>query len=212
LGSLYFVKELAENDPASPAGQALNISIRSANKLMNLVNSLLDIARLSTGQALVELQAQRLESVLDAAVEYLLPLAADSEIDLVRQVEPDLPLVLMDEEKINRVLVNLIDNALKYTPRGGRVTVSAGRWTNGAGHSMVRCTVRDTGPGIPPEYRTRIFDRFVQIPNLSGRRRGTGIGLNFCQLAVNAHGGKIWVEGPPDGGCEFSFTLQAVAD
>ena len=212
LGSLYFIEELAENDPASPAEQALTISIRSANKLMNLVNSLLDIARLSTGQALVELQAQRLESVLDTAVEYLLPLAADSEIDLVRQVEPDLPLVLMDEDKINRVLVNLIDNALKYTPRGGRVTVSAQRWAGGAGQSMVRCTVRDTGPGIPPEYRARIFDRFVQIPNLSGRRRGTGIGLNFCQLAVNAHGGTIWVEGAPGGGSEFSFTLQAVAD
>jgi signal transduction histidine kinase len=179
---------------------------------MNLVNSLLDIARLSTGQALVELQAQRLESVLDTAVEYLLPLAADSEIDLVRQIEPDLPLVLMDEDKINRVLANLIDNALKYTPRGGRVTVSAQRWAGGAGQSMVRCTVRDTGPGIPPEYRARIFDRFVQIPNLSGRRRGTGIGLNFCQLAVNAHGGTIWVEGAPGGGGEFSFTLQAVAD
>jgi signal transduction histidine kinase len=190
LGSLYFLEELADNEPDSLAGQALNISIRSANKLMNLVNSLLDIARLSTGQALVELQAQRLESVLDAAVSYLLPLAADSQIDLVKQVEPDLPLVLMDEDKINRVLINLIDNALKFTPRGGQVTVSAERWADGAGHSMVRCVVRDTGPGIPPEYRTRIFDRFVQIANRSGRRRGTGIGLNFCQLAVDAQAEK----------------------
>ncbi len=212
LGSLYFLEELTEHDPDSLAGQALNISIRGANKLMNLVNSLLDIARLSTGQTLVELQTQRLESVLDAAVEYLLPLAVDSEIDLVKHVEPDLPLVLMDEDKINRVLVNLIDNALKYTPRGGQVTVSAERWAGGAGHSMVRCLVRDTGPGIPPEYRTRIFDRFMQITSRSGRRRGSGIGLNFCQLAVEAHGGKIWVDEAPGGGSEFSFTLQAVAD
>jgi signal transduction histidine kinase len=212
LGSLYFLEELVETNPDSPTGQALTISIRSANKLMNLVNSLLDIARLSTGQAPVELQAQHLESVLDAAVEYLRPLALDSEISLIRQVDPDLPLVLIDEDKINRVLINLIDNALKFTPRGGQVVVSAGRWTNGNGLPAVRCVVRDTGPGIPPEYRSRIFDRFVQIANRAGRRRGTGIGLNFCQLAVEAHGGKIWVEDAPGGGSEFSFTLQAVTD
>jgi len=212
LGSLYFLEEITEQDSDSPAGQALTISIRGANKLMDLVNSLLDIARLSTGQALVELQAQHLESVLDAAVDYLLPLALDSDISLSRQIDPDLPLVLIDEDKINRVLVNLIDNALKFTPRGGRVMVSAERWTNGSGYAMVRCIVRDTGPGIPPEYRTRIFDRFVQIASRSGRRRGTGIGLNFCQLAVEAHGGKIWVEDAPGGGSEFSFTLQAVSD
>ncbi len=212
LGSLYFMEELAESDPDSPSGQALTISIRSANKLMNLVNSLLDIARLSTGQTLVELQAQRLEGVLDAAIEYLLPLAIDSEVTLIKDIEPDLPLVLIDEDKINRVLVNLIDNALKFTPRSGLVIVSAERWANNAGHSMVRCVVSDTGPGIPPEYRTRVFDRFVQIADRPGRRRGTGIGLNFCQLAVEAHGGKIWVEDAPGGGSKFSFTLQSVAD
>jgi signal transduction histidine kinase len=212
LGSLYFIEELAETDPDSPAGQALTISIRSANKLMNLVNSLLDIARLSSGQTLVELQAQRLESLLDASIEYLLPLAMDSEITLVKDIEPDLPLVMIDEDKINRVLVNLIDNALKFTPRGGQVTVSAERWISNTGHSMVRCVISDTGPGIPPEYRSRIFDRFVQIAERHGRRRGTGIGLNFCQLAVEAHGGKIWVEDALGGGSEFSFTLQAVVD
>jgi NtrC-family two-component system sensor histidine kinase KinB len=212
LGSLYFIEELAETDPESASGQALNISIRSANKLMDLVNSLLDIARLSSGQTLVELQTQQLESVLDAAIEYLQPLAADSEITLIKNHEPDLPLVLIDEDKINRVLINLIDNALKFTPRGGQVVVSVERWTNNNGHAMVRCLVRDTGPGIPPEYRTRIFDRFVQIADRPGRRRGTGIGLNFCKLAVEAHGGKIWVEDAPGGGSEFSFTLQAVSD
>ena len=76
----------------------------------------------------------------------------------------------------------------------------------------MRCLVRDTGPGIPPEYRTRIFDRFVQITSRPGRRRGTGIGLNFCQLAIEAHGGRIWVEEAPGGGSDFLFTLPAVVD
>ena len=213
LGSLYFIEELIEDqDSTAPTREALSISIRGANKLMNLVNSLLDIARLSSGQALVELHPQRLEMILDAAVEYLLPLAGDGEITLSKIVEPDLPLVLIDEDKINRVIVNLIDNALKFTPRGGHVTVSAERWLNGEDGSYVRCIVRDTGPGIPPEYRSRIFERFVQISNRQGRRRGTGIGLNFCQLAVEAHGGRIWVDEAPGGGSEFSFTVQAVAD
>ena len=77
---------------------------------------------------------------------------------------------------------------------------------------MVRCSVRDTGPGIPPEDRTRIFDRFVQIADRRGRRRGTGIGLNFCRLAVEAHGGQIWVEDASGGGSEFSFTLPAATE
>jgi len=195
-----------------PTREALTISIRGANKLMSLVNSLLDIARLSSGQSLVELHPQRLEAIVDAAVDYLLPLAADSDITLSKIVEPDLPLVLLDEDKINRVIVNLVDNALKFTPRGGQVTASIERWLNSEGGSYVRCIVRDTGPGIPPEYRSRIFERFVQIANRPGRRRGTGIGLNFCQLAIEAHGGRIWVDEAPGGGSEFSFTLQAVAD
>jgi GAF domain-containing protein len=213
LGSLYFIEELIENqDSALPIREALAISIRGANKLLDLVNSLLDIARLSSGQALVELHPQRLEAILDAAVDYLLPLAADSDITLSKIVEPDLPLVLLDEDKINRVIVNLIDNALKFTPRGGQVSARVERWHNGDGASYVRCIVRDTGPGIPPEYRSRIFERFVQIANRPGRRRGTGIGLNFCQLAIEAHGGRIWVDEAPGGGSEFSFSLQAITD
>ena len=75
---------------------------------------------------------------------------------------------------------------------------------------MVCCTVRDTGPGIPPEFRDRVFERFVQVTGQPGRRRGTGLGLSFCKLAVEAHGGKIWVnDGPGGTGSEFSFTLPA---
>jgi signal transduction histidine kinase len=92
------------------------------------------------------------------------------------------------------------------------VTVSVARAANDAEDFMVRCSVRDTGPGIPLEYRTRIFDRFVQIADRPGRRRGSGIGLNFCRLAVEAHGGQIWVDDAPGGGSEFCFTLPAVAD
>ncbi|HZY41170.1 MAG TPA: ATP-binding protein, partial [Anaerolineae bacterium] len=109
---------------------------------------------------------------------------------------------------IGRVLTNLLDNALKFTPAGGQITVLTERWA--ADPAFVRCAVRDTGPGIPPEFRTRIFERFAQLPDQSGRRRGTGLGLSFCHLAVEAHGGQIWVDTAPGGGSEFSFTVKAV--
>jgi len=116
-----------------------------------------------------------------------------------------------DPTRLRQVLGNLQNNALKFTEHGEiQVAINAVPATAGSVH--LRLSVRDTGPGIPPEYRTRIFDRFVQIADRPGRRRGTGIGLNFCRLAVEAHGGQIWVDDAPDGGSEFSFTLPAVAD
>jgi len=104
------------------------------------------------------------------------------------------------------VLTNLVDNALKFTPARGKVTVMAERAPGEEG--FIRCAVRDTGPGIPPEYRERIFDRFVQVQDArTGRRRGTGLGLTFCRLVVEAHGGRIWVESEEGQGSTFYFTL-----
>ena len=212
LGSLYFIEEAMEDtDPDSAFHQALTISIRSANKLINLINSLLDIARLGSGQALVDLQPMQVEPVVDAAVEYLRPLAVDSNITIVKEIESDLPLVLIDEDKIHRVLLNLIDNALKFAPRGSEVRVKLDR-ESANDLPFVRCAIIDQGPGIPAEYRNHIFERFSQVPRSQGRRRGTGIGLNFCRLAVEAHGGKIWIDDTPGGGSTFVFTVKAAAD
>lgn len=99
--------------------------------------------------------------------------------------------------------MNLLDNALKYTPPGGKVTVTA-EWLPS---ETLLFAVSDTGPGIPPEHQARIFDRFVRVPGQ--RTGGTGIGLAFCKLAVEAHGGKIWVESKMGEGATFKFTLPA---
>ncbi len=216
LGSLYILEEIiARSDDSSvsqAAQQALAISIRGSRKLLNLVNSLLDISKMRSGHTMMELRTTRLEPVLDDALEQLQLLAQESQVNIVSQLQPDLWLVSIDVDKITRVFINLIDNALKFTPAGGQITLIAENWQLENDQYFVHCAVRDTGPGIPLEFRARIFDRFMQIADHPGRRRGSGLGLNFCQLAVEAHGGKIWVDDAPGSGSEFSFTLPVATD
>jgi signal transduction histidine kinase len=100
-----------------------------------------------------------------------------------------------------------LDNALKFAPRGSVVRLEvAPVEENGRAH-FVRFTVHDQGPGVPLEERTRIFEKFSQVKGHQGRRRGSGLGLTFCKLVVEAHGGDIWAEEPPDGGSRFVLTL-----
>ncbi|HEY4720760.1 MAG TPA: ATP-binding protein, partial [Anaerolineae bacterium] len=212
LGSLQLLDEMIKpRNPAAPERQALTIATRSTRKLLDLVNSLLDISKLTSGQVMIETAPADLSSVIDLAIERLSSLASESSIIIRKQIAGNLPIVLIDEDKISRVLINLLDNALKYTPTDGRITILAERWpTNDRQRPMVCCTVRDTGPGIPPEFRDSVFERFVQVTGQTGRRRGTGLGLSFCKLAVEAHGGKIWAsDGPGGNGSDFSFTLPA---
>jgi signal transduction histidine kinase len=211
LGGLYLLKDMVTPDqPDSDESQALSISIHSTNKLLNLVNSLLDISKLKSGQALADLRPVSLDALVQSSVTHLIPLAQEIGIVIRQQLASGLPRVLADEDKLGRVLTNLLDNALKFTPANGQIGVLAERWS--ANPAYVRCAVRDTGPGVPPEFRTRIFERFVQLPDQAGRRRGTGLGLSFCRLAIEAHGGQIWVDDAPDGGSEFSFTVKAVEE
>jgi signal transduction histidine kinase len=122
-------------------------------------------------------------------------------------VDAALPHVSVDNGLITRVFYNLIDNALKFTPESGLITIEA--QTN---ENELLVTITDTGPGIPLKYREDVFRRFSQVPNQRGRRRGTGLGLTFCKLAVEAHGGRIWVESGPAGvGARFQFTLPLAA-
>ena len=99
-------------------------------------------------------------------------------------------------------MANLLDNALKFTSTGGQVDLSVEATEN-----EVSITVADTGPGVPEEFRDKIFKRFVQVPGVAGRRRGTGLGLTFSHMAIVAHGGKIWVEENPGGGSAFRIQL-----
>jgi signal transduction histidine kinase len=138
----------------------------------------------------------------------LSPLAQELEVTLTTDIGDETPALDTDADKIERVLQNLVDNALKFCPSNGKVTIRAHQPQPDAdGERFVRIDVTDSGPGIPDEYKTRLFDRYAQMKGRRGKRRGSGLGLTFCRMVVEAHGGRIWIEDNPGGGSIFAFTL-----
>ncbi len=207
---LVFIRDRGRPDGKQSAliGQAVDLALRAANKLLAMVNTLLDIAKMQTGELELKRRPVSAAGLVAEVLAELGPLATELNIPLINAVGPDLPPVDADREKLGRVLTNLVDNALKYSPPGQPVTVRAEPHEGGA---QLRFAVLDAGPGIPDDYRARIFERFVQVRGREGRRRGTGLGLSFCKLTIEAHGGAIWVDNRPEGGSAFTFTLP-VAD
>lgn len=211
INSLAMVDELLAQEQLDGdiLREVIGIAAQSSQNMLRLVESLLDIARLEQRRVALNLSACPLQDVIDDACASVLSLAVDADIALDTDVAGDVPPVWIDQEQIQRVLVNLLDNALRHTPAGGRVRVEAAPLAGGEG---VRVAVCDSGPGIPPEERGMVFEKFVQLdrPVLRGHK-GSGLGLTFCKLAVEAHGGRIWVEDTALGGAAFCFTLP-VAD
>ena len=187
-------------------------SQRAIRKMLARVDSLLDISRIDSGQLALETEPIDLATLADGVCVELSPLAQDLEVTLTANIHEETPALDIDGDKVERVLQNLVDNALKFCPANGHVTIHAHTPEQQAdGRRLVRIDVSDTGPGIPDEYKTRLFDRFAQMKGRRGSRRGSGLGLTFCKLVVEAHGGNIWIEDNPGGGSLFAFTLP-VAD
>lgn len=182
--------------------EILDIAQASCMRMQRLVDSLLEVSRMEEGDTAFVMGTVDLHELIAGLVQRTAILALP-EISLSMAVEPDLPPVQADLDKIERVLTNLLDNAMKYSPDGGQVVVEAVEKDG-----CVQVAVSDSGPGIPADERERIFERFTQIPARRGERRGFGLGLTYCRLAVERHGGRIWVEPGKDGqGSRFVFTL-----
>jgi two-component system sensor histidine kinase/response regulator len=196
-------------DPHSPEGEEMGaMALSGAHSLLGMINDLLDVSKIEAGQMVLDRSPLDLAAVARAAVDQVRPLAREKRIRLIEDVPPDLGTVAGDEEKVRRVLVNLLGNAIKFTPEEGEVALEARRQGN-----AVRVSVRDTGEGIPEEYRERIFEKFAQVESRqSGRKMSTGLGLTFCKLAVEAHGGTIRVESILSQGSTFWFTLPSSAN
>lgn len=155
------------------------------------------------------LQPQRLEIgrlCLDT-IDELRDSYMSKSITIEKDIPKDLPNVYADPERIHQVLINLFDNAIKYTPTNGRICISALHRTT----QKVQCSIGDTGPGIPEDNREQIFENRFRLER-DKKQDGYGIGLSFCQRIIQAHFGRIWVDGIPNGGALFHFTLPVYPD
>jgi len=197
----------AEQDRGLPeeTKEMIAISREGGDKLLGMVSDLLDVSRLESGQPLVDRAPLSPEGFIRAGVSAVEQIAREQEIQLTVELPEKLPHIDGDEERLRRVVMNLVGNALKFTPSGGQVSVSA-REDREAGRLVV--SVIDTGPGIPKELRSRIFDKFAVLDTAaSAVRTSSGLGLTFAKMVVEAHDGEIWVEGDPEKGSSFRFWL-----
>jgi two-component system, NtrC family, sensor histidine kinase KinB len=207
--SLAMVSEAHAKQRTQELEKLISIATRSCDRVLTLVDDLLDIGQLEQGKLNLHLEPLEVGELLDEMAARYTMVAAAHRIDLYIEGNGDWPSLRVDRSLITRVLSNLVDNAMKFTPEGGRVKV----WTQHASPaSPLHLAVQDTGPGIPVEARQRLFQKFQQIPGIPGRRRGTGLGLSFCKLAVEAHGGQIWVESTVGEGSTFHVSLPVEAE
>src|SRR6266404_1352579 len=172
---------------------------RAADRMNRMIQDLLDVKRMESGQLTTDLKPELPATIINDTIDMLRPLAAGSTIMLEAHIEDDLPPVLADAARIQQVLSNLVGNAVKFTPRSGRITVCAEHIDG-----EVRFGVIDTGPGIPAEQLPHIFGRFWQAKS---DHRGIGLGLAIAKGIVEAHNGRIWVESHVGLGSTFYFTL-----
>src|SRR5215211_1390756 len=189
-----------ENDKET-VHSILKIAENSTDRIQRLVSSLLDVNRLESGQPVVDQKVVGTISLIKKAVLDVEPVAKGRRQTISAELPPELPPIWVDEDMARRVLINLMENAVKFTPTNGHVEAGA----NQENH-WVHLWVKDNGPGIPAAEQERIFDKFTRLRG-SNRASGLGIGLAFCRLAVLGHGGKIWVESEPGKGSVFHFTF-----
>jgi signal transduction histidine kinase/DNA-binding response OmpR family regulator len=187
--------------------QAKLLAIAHANteRLLVLINSILDFSKLEASALAMHLERNRLEPVIQQAASNLRTLLDERHIRLDLQLSAELPDLLLDPNRITQVMTNLLSNAIKFSPDEGRIELVAEPWEDG-----VRVSLRDYGEGISPRDLPKLFQKFSQIDSGSTRKvGGTGLGLVISKGIVEQHGGKIWVDSTPGAGSTFYFTLPA---
>lgn len=201
ISSLDILTTMLPGEEDSTFRSVFQITVRSADRMQRLINSLLDINRLERGQPLTNKKTIDITDLAKEARETVLPGAEAKQQQLELTFARRLPALLVDVDMIRRVMINLLENATKFTPTGGKIGMGA--QPEG---KFVKVWVEDDGLGIPPEMKEFIFEKFTRL-KVEGTPKGVGLGLAFCRLAVEAHGGKIWVEPKPERGSRFIFTL-----
>ena len=182
---------------------------RQSKRLAALINDLLDISRIESGRIQMDQASISLLEIVTQRIEEIRPQADEKSIQLVLTAPESVPNILGDEARMGQVFTNLIGNAIKFTPNNGEVSVKV----EADGH-LLHVEVIDTGPGIPPEERQKIFDKFYQLSDISTRQQGgSGLGLSISKSIVEAHGGKLWIDDGNQGkGSNFQFVLPLVRE
>ena len=178
-----------------------------SDRLHRIVENLLDMSRIEAGRQLMDLKPEPVDKLLEAATQPIAAAFKDKGVLLNVTEAIDLPPVIADATRIGYVFSNLLGNALKYTPPGGQVRVSAQVESD----DHVRFTVADTGPGVPRQYQEKIFERFFRVPGQSSIT-GAGLGLAIARDIVDVHGGRIWLESDENAGSKFNFTLRRASE
>lgn len=184
----------------------LGTILKSVNQLNAMVRDLLQAARAESGKIVLEQRCVAIGELIRLAAQMMQAIAAQKAVGLEVALDASIPLVYGDPDRILEVLINLLDNAIKFTPSEGAVTIQACRISNDP--NFVSISVCDTGSGIKPEVRSLIFERLYQDPNaVDNSRKGLGLGLFIAKELVTLHGGRIWVGSDGASGSTFTFTL-----
>lgn len=201
ISSLDMLAALFPDQENETVSSVVTIARRSTDRIQRLVSSLLDISRLESGQAIVSQQSVTPSVLAKEATEAVRPMIEGKRQTLSSRLPQSLPSVWVDVDMIRRVLINLMENASKFTQPEGKIELGARR-----DGDSVHFWVQDNGPGIPFSEQERIFEKFTRMKG-EGAPSGLGVGLAFCRLAVQGHGGRIWVESKTGHGARFLLTL-----
>ena len=191
--------------------ESLSRAHRQSKRLAALINDLLDVSRIEAGRIEMKQENVQIDWIAKRRIEELRPQADTKAIALLLETGSNLPLMIGDADRIGQIFINLIDNAIKFTPEHGKVKVRIAKsQQRESAKNGFHVEVIDTGPGIPPEERERVFDKFRQLGRVQDRKsqNGTGLGLSIAAGIVEAHGGQLWVDTGDNGqGCNFQFFI-----
>jgi len=203
LGFAQLLYERPAADVEKSRRYAQNI-ITSGRSLLNLINDLLDLAKAEAGRMELHIEKTSIGHLCQALVDFFMPMADEKRLTVTLCIDDDVPAIQTDPGKVRQILYNYLSNAIKFTPEGGRIHVSARRLDD----QMVRIAVSDTGPGIAREYHEVIFDEFRQVDgSITRQGAGTGLGLAICRELSTLLAGRVFVESEPGAGATFYVDL-----
>ena len=206
VSSLDILAHQLGKDEDESVKTILSVAHRSTERVMRLVNSLLDIRRIEEGESIVHSDINSPKNIVKDAIEISRQMAAVKHITFEIHCQGRLSDIMVDGEMIRRVLINLLENAVKFSPSKTKVIINL-KEDIGA----IVFSVEDSGPGIPEDQLENVFNKFMRLKSVSSMH-GFGLGLAFCKLAVEAHGGRIWVENKVDKGARFLFTIPIMRE